>query len=173
MAVTNITYSADTAIAVTLWGTGLAGGQYATSSLFDNHTTTKYVDALVGGLLEAGTVTGTLAAGESLDLYIIGQYDTDTAGDVNAGIEALLIEGAELADSTAFVKENLILMTSIQLESGTPDTSQMYHWGPIGVAQFFGGIMPKEFMILLHNNTGGTMVAGSDVNLTGITYTSA
>ena len=94
-----------------------------------------------------------------------------TAGDKGGGIEALLIPATEMADSTDFVKANLTLMVSVALETATPDTSQMYHWGPIAVAQFFGGVMPKEFMLLLHNNTGGTMVAGSDVNLTGITYT--
>jgi len=33
--------------------------------------------------------------------------------------------------------------------------------------------MPQKFFLVLHNNTAGTMAAGSNVNAVGITYTSA
>jgi len=169
MAVTNITYDTDAALAVTAWGTSLAPGEFATSAIFDN-TSTLYMDVLCGGILELGATTPVV--GDTLDIYIAGQY-SETATDMTGGIDALFNAATEEVEDTAFVKANLILFVSSEVEATTPATAQGYHWGPAGVAQFFGGIMPKRFMLVLHNNTAGTMAAGSDVNTTGITFTTA
>lgn len=171
MATTNIAYAADSALTVTNWSTGLAAGQYALSSVVDN-SSNLYIDALVGGDIAADTTTGTLAAGETFDIYVIAQY-SDTATDIGGGIDALLGWGNEEAEDTAFVKANMQLLTSIHLESTTPDTTQDYHFGPIGIAQFFGGVMPKKWGLVLHNNTGATLGSGSSANYIGIEYTTA
>ena len=169
MAVPNITFGSDVALAVTAWGTSLAPGEFATSAIFDN-TSSLFMDVFVGGILELGATTP--VAGDTLDVYISGQYSA-TATDMTGGIDALFVAATELVEDTAFVKANLILLRSVSVEATTPATAQGYHWGPIGVAQFFGGIMPQRFMLTLHNNTDGTMAAGSDVNTVGITYTTA
>ena len=165
--VTTITYATDTALAVTEWDTTLAAGQYATSAIYDN-TTTKYVDVLVGGVLEIDATTP--VAGDTMDIYVSGQY-SETATDMTGAIDALLNAATEEVAEVAFVKANLKLLTSVAVEAGTPATAQGYHWGPESIAALFGGIMPKRFMLLLHNNTAGTMAAGPDVNATGITFT--
>jgi len=170
MSVTNITYAADEAIAVTAWGTGLAPGQYASSAMFDN-TTNKYLDVLIGGLLELGATTP--VAGDTLDIYVAGNYQTATATDVGGGIDALFDAATEEVADTAFNPLNLIFLGSVAVEATTPATAQGYHFGPLSIAQAFGGIMPQKFMLVLHNNTAGTMAAGSNVNAVGITYTSA
>jgi len=167
MAVTTITFATDTALAVTEWDTTLAAGQFATSAIYDN-TSTKYMDVLLGGVLEIDATTP--VAGDTMDIYILGQY-SETATDMTGAIDALLNAATEEVEDTAFVKANLILLKSVAVEATTPATAQGYHWGPIGAAQFFGGVMPKRFMLMLHNNTAGTMAAGPDVNVTGITYT--
>jgi len=169
MAETKITYATDAALAVTAWSTGLTTGLTATSAIFDN-TSTKYVDVLIGGVVEIATTT--VAAGESLDIYISGQY-SETATDMGGAIDALYGAAGQEVVSTSFVRENLIIAVSIQPEAATPDTAQGYHWGPLSVAGLFGGTMPKRFMLALHNNTGASLAAGSDVNTTGITYTTA
>jgi len=169
VAVTKITYAADEAIAVTEWDTTLAAGQFATSAIFDN-TSNLYIDVLVGGILELDATTP--VAGDTMDIYIVGNYDTDTATDMGGGIDALLDAATEETEDEAFVKANLTLFTSVSVEAGTPATAQGYHWGPLGVAQFFGGVMPKKFMLILHNNTAGTMAANPNVNAVGVTYTS-
>ncbi len=168
MAETKIKYGSDVALAVTEWDATLAAGEFATSAIFDN-TTSLFMDVLVGGLLELDASTP--VAGDTMDIYIVGQY-SGTATDMTAAIDALLNAETEEIEDTAFVKANLILLASVSVESAVPATAQGYHWGPIGVAQLFGGIMPQRFMLILHNNTAGTMAAGPDVNTVGITYTS-
>ena len=172
MAVTNITYSADAAIAVTAWDTGLAGGQFATSAIFDN-TSTLYIDLLVGGLIELGATTPLV--GETLDIYIGALYDKDTTTTPGGGIDSLMDPGtpAEETADTDFVLANLILFKSVALEVTTPATAQSYAFNPIACAQFFGGVLPQKIYFMLHNNTGGTLVTGSALNSVGITYTTA
>ena len=165
--VTTITYAADAALAVTEWDATLAAGQYATSAIYDN-TTTKYIDVLVGGVLELDATTP--VAGDTLEVYISGQY-SETATDMTGAIDALFDAATEEVADTAFVKANLILLAVVNVEATTPATAQGYHWGPVSVAGAFGGVMPKRFMLTLLNNTAGTMAAGPDVNTTGITYT--
>lgn len=172
MAVTNITYSADAAIAVTLWSTGLAGGQFATSAIFDN-TSTLYMDLLVGGIIELDATTPLV--GETLDIYIGALYDKDTNTTPGGGIDSLMDPGTpaeEIAD-TDFVLANLIHFKSISLEITTPATAQGYQFNPQACAQFFGGVLPQKIYFMLHNNTSGTLATGSALNSVGITYTTA
>ncbi len=173
MAVTKITYGADVALAVTAWGTGLTTGLAATSAIFDN-STDLFMDVLVGGEIDSATVTGTVAAGESYDIYIAGQY-SDTVTDMGGGIDALFGAAGQEVEDTSWVKANMILFASINPEATNPDTDlpQTYHWNPRSVAQYFGGLMPKAFLLLLHNNTGASMGATNTVNTVGVTYTTA
>lgn len=170
MAVTSITYSADAAIAVTAWDTSLTTGLSATSAIFDN-TSTNYVDLLVGGIIELGATTP--VAGDSLDIYVGALYDKDVTSTPGGGIDSLMDPGTPAIETedTDFVRANLILFKSIQIELTTPATAQGYQFNPQGVAQFFGGVMPQKIYFLLHNNTGATLVAGSALNSVGITYT--
>lgn len=169
MAETKITYGSDVALGVTDWATTLLTQEWATSALFDN-STSQFDDVLVGGIIEGDTVTGVIAAGESFDIYIVGRYSAG-ANDFGGGIDALLGVSVEEVEDVDFVKANLKLLVSIQVEPTAPDVDQGYHWGPISVEQFFGR-MPQFFMLLLHNNTGASLGASSDVNTVGITYTS-
>ena len=170
MAVTKITYSADAAIAVTLWTTTLATQESATSAIFDN-TGTNYMDLLVGGIIELDATTPLV--GESLDIYIGALYDKDVTSTPGGGIDSLMDPGtpAEEVADVDFVRANLILFKSIQLEVTTPATAQGYQFNPQGCAQFFGGVMPQKIYFLLHNNTSGTLATGSALNSVGITYT--
>ncbi len=167
MAETKIKYGSDVALAVTEWDATLAAGEFATSAIFDN-TTSLFMDVLVGGVLELDATTP--VAGDTMDIYVVGQY-SGTATDMTGAIDALLNAETEEVEDTAFVKANLTLLASVSVEATIPATAQGYHWGPVGVAQFFGGLMPQRFMLILHNNTAGTMAAGPDVNTVGITYT--
>lgn len=172
MAETKITYSSDVAITISLWSTGLAAGQFATSSIVDN-TTNLYVDMLVGGLIELDATTP--VAGDTLDIYIGALYDKDTLTTPGGGIDSLMDIGtpAEEAEDTDFVKANLILFKSVSVEATTPATAQSYAFNPQGCAAFFNGILPQKIYFLLHNNTAGTLATGSALNSVGITYTTA
>jgi len=172
MAETKITYSADAAIAVTQWGTGLTAGQFATSAIFDN-TTLLYMDLLVGGIIELDATTP--IAGDSLDIYIGALYDKDVTSTPGGGIDSLMDPGtpAEEVEDTDFVKANLILFKSVQVEATTPATAQGYQFNPQACAQFFGGVLPQKIFFVLHNNTAGAVAAGSALNSVGVTYTTA
>jgi len=167
MAEVKIKYDTDAALAVTEWDTTLATTQFATSAIFDNRTT-LYVDVSIGGIVQLDDTTP--VAGDTMDIYIVGQYSA-TATDMTGGIDALFDAATEEAVDVAFVKANMPLLVSVAVEAGTPATAQGYHWGPLSVAAAFGGMMPEQFMLVLHNNTAGTMAASPDVNTIGITYT--
>ncbi len=169
MAETKVKFAADVAIVVANWSTGLADGESALSAVIDN-SVNLFLDALVGGKLAASTLTGgPIVAGDSLDVYVLAQY-SDTDEDIGGAIDALLGWGNEEAVDVAFVKANLTLLQSVQVQATAPDTTQDLHFGPIGIAQFFGGVLPKKWGLLLHNNTAATLGAGSDANYIGITY---
>lgn len=160
------TYASPLNLTITSWGTGLAATQWGFSTLVDN-TTDKYVDALVGGLLEVGATTP--AAGDTLDIYTYANYDTATSTALTGGIDALLPgTDAEETEGTDFQKENLILLAVVSAEANVG-----YHWGPVSVAAAYGGVLPPKWGLVLHNNGSATMAAGSVAEYIGIKYTSA
>lgn len=166
--VTTATFAADSALAVSTWDSDLTSGLWATSAIFDN-SSTGYVDATAGGFVD---FTGTSAvAGDTIDIYITMQY-SDTSTDMGGAIDALLgPDGIEAAD-TSFIAANLTFVTSISLH-GTPTTVIGYHWAAGGLAQYFGGVLPKRFMFLCHANTASSLAgaATGNLNVVGITYT--
>lgn len=169
MAETKITYAADSAITVTQWES-LGADAWATSSNVDN-TSNLYIDMLVGGEIAASATT--IAAGESFDIYVAARYDKDTTTSYGGGIGTAFAAGAAETADTDFNPLNLRLLTSVSVEATAPDTTQDYMWGPVSVAEHFGGILPQHFILVLHNNTGSAMTTGNVVNSVGITYTSA
>ena len=172
MAVTKITYTDRGQLAVTQWGTALDSGDWATSAIHDN-TSNLDIDILVGGLIELGN--GTPVAGDTLDIYVGALYEKGASSTPGGGIDSLMDVGtpAEEVEDTDFVKANLILFQSVSVEATTPATLQSYAFNPMGVAQFFGGILPEKIFFMLHMNTAGNLIAGSALEVVGITYTTA
>jgi len=162
--ITTVTYANAANLTVASWGTGLAAGQIGSSLIVDN-ATNKYLDVMVGGLLEIGTTTP--AAGDTLDIYGYGRYDQATAAALTGGIDGLFT-GAdeEEIDGTDLILAHLPLIASLEAESNIG-----IHWGPIGFAQFFGGNMPESWGLVLHNNGSATMASGSLAEYIGITFT--
>jgi len=169
MTTSNIAYSADTAIAVTAWES-LAADSWATSANVDN-TSNLYIDMLVGGEIAASATT--IAAGESFDIYVAARYDKDVTTSYGGGIGTSLAAASAETEDTDFTPLNFVFLTSVSVEATAPDTTQDYIWGPVSIAQAFGGIMPQHFILALHNNTGSAMTTGNVINSVGITYTSA
>lgn len=175
MAVTKITYAADAAITASNWES-LATDDWATLPAVDN-TSNLYVDVLVGGQIDLDTTTGTIAAGESFDIYVAALFDKDTASSYTGGIDTSFTENDNtLTEDTEFNPLNLLFLTSVRVEETAPDVSQGYNWGPVSVATAFGGRMPQKWMLVGHNNTGATTTAATSttiINYVGITYTTA
>jgi hypothetical protein len=163
MAVTKITYSADTALTWT--DNTLAAGAFSNSANYSN-SSNLYVDVLVGGFV--GIDSTTAVVGETLNIYVMANY-SDTATDIGGARDAAYGYDELQVTDTDFILFNCTLLKSIGLHT-TETTDMNYHWGPIGIAQFFGGVMPKNFNLLIQNNTSADIDAG-DINIIGITYT--
>lgn len=175
MAVTKITYAADAPIVAANWESLVAGG-WATLPEVSN-LSTLFMDVSIGGQINLDTATGALAAGESFDIYISAQFKSDVASSYSGGIDtAFNDDDSSLTEDTEFNPLNLILLTSVAVEATTPDIEQGYNWFVGSIAQAFGGVMPRRWMLVGHNNTGGTTKATTSttiINYNGITYTTA
>ena len=170
---TQIVYAADEAIVATNFD-ALASGAWATLPAFDN-TTNRYIDVLIGGKIHFDTVTGTILAADSFDLYLAALYDKDVASSYTGGIDtAFTANDASLTADVEFNPLILKSLTSVKPEVTAPDTEQSYNWGPFAVASLFGGIMPQKFIIVGHNKSNDAVLkaATSDhvVNAVGITF---
>jgi len=175
MATATINYAADEAIVATNWES-LVADDWASLPAFDN-TTNKYLDVLIGGQIDLDTTTGVLAAGESFDIYVAARYDNDVTTSYTGGVDTALGENdSTLAEDVEFNPLNLVFLTSVTVEATAPDVSQGYNFGPVSIAAAFGGVVPQNFMLVGHNNTGGTTTAATSttiVNAVGIKYDSA
>jgi len=168
MAVTNPTYATKAALTVTAWDS-LAADDWASSAALDN-SSNLYMDVLIGGELAASATT--LAAGESFDIYCAARYDADDANSYSGGLgDAFGANDSTLTEDTEFNPENLFFLISVGIENTAPDTTQDYMWGPTTIAQVFGGVLPLDVMLVLHNNTGSAMTTGNVCEYYGITYT--
>lgn len=164
----NISYQAiATAIAITS-ADSLANGNYCSSALVDNQTT-KYVDAIFGGSIQTGTLTGE----GNIEIYVVGSWDgTDFTAGVDAGDAA--ITWGTTGNTHVDGHKDLILVGFAATDSTDDDTDVRF--GPFSVASAFGGVMPLEWAVVFRNQTGGTFHAtgtNNHLEYTGIEYDSA
>ena len=172
MANTSLLYAADEAITASNWDS-LVADDWATLPAFDN-TTNLYVDVLIGGEIAFNTTTGTLAAGESFDIYVAARYAVSDANSYSGGLDdAFGANDATIAEDTEFTPLNLFFLGSVSIRATTPDTTLDYMFGPWPVAPLFGGQVPQNFILVGHNNTGATMGTGCAVNAVGLKYSTA
>ena len=176
MTTTKIAYASDAAIVATNWDS-LASSDWATLPLFDN-TSTLYIDVLVGGKIHFDTVTGTILAADSFDIYVAALYDKDVASSYTGGIDtAFTANDSSITVDVEFNPLNLKLLAVVKPEATTADTEQSYNWGPYGIASLFSGLMPQKFILVGHNNSNDAVLAAATsdhvVNVVGITYTNA
>jgi len=168
MTTTNISYQTiGTAVAITS-ADSLGNGAWCSSALVDNQTN-KFVDVLVGGSLQAGT----LSAAGRIDIYAVGSWDgVEFTAGVDAGDAAITwgTTGSTHVDG----EFDLALLGSASTDS-TDDNNDIV-FGPFSIAAAFGGIMPLEWAIVIENNTGATLHAtgtNNHLEYTGIEYDSA
>lgn len=170
MAVSTITYSADTAITFDI-------SSLATSSTFvagrestqvDN-TTNKYIDALVTCDGITGHASTAPTVGQSVRLYLWGS-------DVSLATTPIdTLDGTDSAETLGHVAV-LDSLKPVAAPAVTVATAALvYYIQPFSVAQFFGGVMPKFWgLYLAHNHTGALAAAQSGIwSYSGITYTTA
>lgn len=145
-----LNYTASAAIAITSAAT-LANGSAASSAAVTTNTTNNTVDAMV--TVECGV--GTVAAPNQILIYAYGSEDgvdyagnSATSDDVNGTDKAITLN----ANGT-----NMRFLGSIRtLASGVTARSQ-----PFSVAAAFGGVLPRKWGIVAHNQSGAALTACS------------
>lgn len=169
MAISNIKYGNVTAIAITS-ADGNGDGVWCSSALVDNTAAdTNYIDAVVNGSIQVGTVT----ADGTLDFYLAYSWDgvLFTAG-VDVGDSD--ITWGTTGNTHVNGEFDLPLLASISVDSTDDDTDIQITLPPITTAT--GGIMPAEWCIVMENNTGVALhVTGTNNHLEyrGIEFESA
>jgi len=170
MAVTTVTYSANTAITFDISSLGTSSTFVAgrESTQIDN-TSTNYMDALVTVDGITGHASTAPTVGQMIQLYLWGS-DTSlatTAIDVLDGTDsAETLSHVSVLNSLRFVAAPAVTVATAGL---------LYYIQPFSVAQRFGGVMPKFWgLYLAHNHTGALAASQSTLfSFNGITYTTA
>lgn len=137
-------YAASANFTCTLTGLGTSATKVAgrESTAIDN-SSNEYLDVLVGGKLTVGTSP----TGGSIDIYAYGSYDDTPDYPVN-------ITGSDAAATMASENQRnaaVRLLASIQSDTTSDRT---YSFGPLSLAQAFGGELPKFYGLWVTHNTG-------------------
>jgi hypothetical protein len=159
MATISMSYSAAQAVTITL--DSLATASYRQSSVVDN-TTNKFVDALLGGIVVTGGSAPTDKT--TIDVLVYGTYDGTNYSGGCTGADAAYTPADGQGDELRY-------LTSITVDA---DTAASYVFGPISVAQAFGGILPSKWGVVVRNGIGQALATtGHEVEFIGVKYESA
>lgn len=168
MAETKLKYNnIATAVAITSFDS-LGNGAWCSSALVDNQTN-LFMDVLIGGSLQTGTVT----TDGTIDLYVAGSWDgVEFTGGVDAG-DGVITWGTT-GNTTVNGESMLRFLGSINVDANDDNKDMVF--GPFSIAAAFGGVMPLEWCIVVENNIGDTTNAtgaNNHLEYTGITFTTA
>jgi hypothetical protein len=138
-------YAASSALTITLASlatssTWLAGAE---SDAIDN-TSNLYLDYLLAGKITVGTSP---TASTEIRVYVVALAEDATYPDVFDGTGS-----AETVTSAGVGSGFLTLVRRILVDATT--SNQAYWFGPVSVASFFGGVLPKKFVIFVSHNSG-------------------
>lgn len=169
MAVTNVTYSSNTTITFTganslASDSSLLAG--AESNEVDN-TTNKYMGALVQGKIAVHPSVA-LTASKSINIYVWGSHTSlaTTARNV--------LDGADSAETFTNSNQRDSLLKWLATIAPATTAGLTYEFGPVSVADRFGGVMPKYWGLWIVQDTGQALAAsGHEFVFNGITYTTA
>jgi hypothetical protein len=168
MAVTNITYTSNTAITFDLSSLGTSSTFVAgrESTQIDN-SSNLYVDAIVNVKGITGHASTAPTVGQMIQLYCWGA-DTSLA---TTAIDTL--DGTDSAETLSHVSV-LNSLRRVDTPVVTVATAALvYYVMPFSVAAMFGGVMPKFWgLFLAHNHTGALGSSNNSLfSYNGVTYT--
>lgn len=132
------------------------------SGAVDN-TTNLYLDYLVSGKITVGSSPTDL---KEIRVYAVAMLDDSTWPDVFDGTESTeTVTDEEIRDGCCK------LLAVMSTDSTTNDA---YFFGPVSVAQAFGGVCPAKFAIFITHNTGVNLHASANqVTVKGVYTTNA
>lgn len=150
MATATINYAAAAAVTITLTSLGDAG--WRASASVDN-SSSKYMDALVGGKIQIGSP----GADGTISIYAYGSYDGTEFTAGLSGSDETITWGTSPSTTGVDGFNNLPLLAVISVDGA--DDNDDARWGPCSVAQAFGGKLPTKWGIVVKNSTGATLHA--------------
>lgn len=142
--------------------TNLLAGRGSTAQ---SNATNKYDDYHVAGKIKMGT---TPTANTVVEVWAIGaQNDTPAWPDAFTGTDGNI---SMTSRNVLFGFGKLV----VALQNDATTTGRIYYFGPVSIAQLFGGIVPIQFGIYVVHNCVAALdaSAGGSVYLTGVQYTS-
>lgn len=119
------------------------------STKVDNETATLALDVIIGGSF-TGPATGQAAG--VIEIYAYGSWDGGTTftSDITGTDGALTLVAA--------TKQLLRLVTVITTNAVA---SEVYKWGPISLAQVWGGWIPSDWGLWGVHSAGGALTAST------------
>ncbi len=139
-------------ITITLASLGTSATVCRASTAVDN-TSNLFLDALVAGFVDVGTVSGN----KQVSVYAYGTADGGTTYSGFNGSNT--ITGSD-AGYTLAVPTDLKLIGVL----GVPTNSVKMGFGPYSVAQAFGGNLPDHWGIVVCNDSGASLSATAGNN---------
>lgn len=164
----SLSYAASANLSITLaslaTSSTLVSG--AESAVIDN-TSNLYLDALLGGLVTVGTNP---TAGTRIEVWCYApRNDTPDYPDVFDGTAS-----AETVTSVAIKAAALRQAAVMVVDATTSDRG--YYFGPVSVANLFGGVLPSRWGVFVTHNTGANLnstASNHEISYTGIKQASA
>lgn len=140
-----IAYNASASITCTLASLASSATFVAgrASAAYDN-TSNLDLDVLLSGKVTVGT---TPTVNTEIHIDVLGMLDDSTWPDVFDGTDS-----AETVTSAGMSKGYLRRAATLIVDATTSDRT--YNFGPISVAQLFGGTLPPKFQVFVTHNTG-------------------
>lgn len=136
-------YAASSALTITLASLATSSTRTAgaESNAVDN-TSNLYLDYLLAGKVTTGT---TPTSGKVIEVCVVGIADDTTWPDV--------FDGTASAETvlTADVKNAICRTVATMQVDGT--SNQTYWFGPVSVANAFGGTLPKKWVAFVAHDT--------------------
>lgn len=137
-------WGSSAAYTITLTGLATSSTKVAgRESTAISHTTADALDYLVGGKITTGTSP---TANKTIDVWLYGSIDDTPTYPVNiTGSDAAATMASENQRNSA-----LRLLEQIVVDNTSDRT---YSFGPTGIAQFFGGALPKNHGLWVTHDT--------------------
>lgn len=152
---TTVVYTARTTVTITL--TSLANGGYRQSAEVNN-SVNKYVDVTIAGKITTGT---TPTNNTTITLFAWGGDGTIRSGGAS---------GTDSGYTPAGEDAQLKVLAVIPV---TNTSNQTYEFYIGGLAQFFGGVMPEKWGVVVLNDTVAALNATAsnhEIAFQGIAY---
>lgn len=165
MASIKTAYAASSNLTITLASLATSSSRLAgqESTAVDN-TTNLYLDYMLSGKITTGTSP---TASKTIEVGVVGLMDDSTYPDV--------FDGTDSAETITSAEIKSAIYRSFSIAT-TSTSNVTYPFGPISVANLFGGTLPKKFVVFVTHDTGVNLNSTSgnhQVTVTGVYATSA